>query len=444
MRTAAIIQARLGSTRYPGKVLDEIAGIPMLRHIIERERYAHEVDAIVVATTTSPDDRILLKRAREWQVIGFAGSEHDVLKRFVAAANLVEATLVVRLPADNPLFEPTFIDRCVEALRREKADFCYVEGCILGTGVEVVTVGALKKADSLATRPYEREHVNPYIMEHPGRFKIVTVTPEERYRMPEGVRLTVDTKEDIKLVRRIYRRLHQPDRIVSLGRTVELLKENPEWVGLNKDVFQKPPTSSEIEDAEAPAAEAPAAEAPAAEATESEADKTTEAEEPEEPAAAEPVSTGLRIAVSKPPENDKLDELMAEAISREEEEAKRKAEVPSLDDVLAKAQEEPRDSAAKAGALEELFGPEEAEEAEQTSGDEASGGEASGGEASGGETSGDETSGDEASGAEEGAPGTETTESADEADEGDEAGEADESEEPEPPGEPEPPAGGPV
>lgn len=420
MRTAAIIQARLGSTRYPGKVLDEIAGIPMLHHVVERARYAREVDAIVIATTTSADDRILLKRAREWQVIGFAGSEHDVLKRLVAAANLVEATLVVRLPANNPLFEPTFIDRCIEALRREKADFCYVEGCILGTGVEVMTVGALKKEDSLATRPHQREHVNPYIMEHPDEFRIVTVTPDERHRMPEGVRLTVDTKEDIKLVRRIYRRLYQPDRIVSLGRTVELLKQNPEWVGLNKDAFQKPPTSSEIKEPEA---------------AETKAEETVAAEKPKEPVAAEPASTSLRVAPKTPPKNDKLDELMAKAISRDEKEAKRKEAVPSLDDVLAKAQEEPRDSAAKTGALEELFGPEQEEEG---SSDEAPA---------------DETSGDEQPAAEESAT-KEPSEEAPEKDAGEDAGEdagADAGEdagedagkvtEPGGPEKPEPPAG---
>lgn len=389
MKTAAIIQARMGSTRYPGKVLDEIAGIPMLHHIVERARYAREVDAIVIATTTSSDDRILLKRAREWQVIGFAGSEHDVLKRYVGAANLVSATHLVRITGDNPLFEPTFIDACIERLREEGADYCYVEGCILGTGVEAMTVEALKKEDSLATKPHQREHVNPYIIEHPDEFKIVSVMANERYRMPEGVRLTVDTKEDIKLVRRIYRRLHHPDRIVSLGRTVELLKENPEWVGLNKDVFQKPATSSELEEAEAAeAAEAEAAGAEEAgikaEAEESvQAEASTEAEAPE--GAAKPAPTAsLRLEPKKPPESDKLDELMAEAITRDEREVKLKEAAPSLDDVLAKAQEEPERKPVNTGALNELLGP---EKADAPSGDEASDDEASGDEASGDEES---------------------------------------------------------
>lgn len=360
MKTAAIVQARMASTRYPGKVLEEIAGIPMLHHIIERTRYAREVDAIVIATTTNSTDRILLKRAREWQVIGFAGSEHDVLKRYVAAANLAEADVVVRIPADKPLFEPLFVDACVEALRRENADYCYVEACILGTGVEVMTVKALRKEDSLATKPHQREHVNPYIMEHPDEFKIITVPAEERFRMPEGVRLTVDTKADMKLVRRIYRRLYHGERIVSLGRTVELLKDNPEWVGLNKDVFQKPPTSSELEEAEA--------------AEEPEEEKTAAAEEPQagEAAVAEaavPVAP-LRAEPITPPPNDKLDELMAEAISKEEEEAKLKEAAPSLDDVLAKAQEEPQTKPPDTSALDELLGPAAGagEPAEETAG----------------------------------------------------------------------------
>jgi len=348
MKTAAIIQARMGSTRYPGKVLDEIAGVPMLHHIVERTRYAGHVDAIVIATTTNADDRILLKRAREWQVIGFAGPERDVLKRYLAAANLVEATVVIRLTGDNPLFEPRFIDACAEALRREDADYSYVDGCILGTGVEVITVEALKKEDALATLPHQREHVTPYIMEHPDKFKIVAVQAEPRYRMPEGVRLTVDTKEDIKLVRRIYRRLYHGERVVSLARTVELLKKNPKWVGLNKDVFQKPPTSSEVEEAEVVVEEPP-----------EEEEAAVEVEVAEEPAEPEPPPISLRVEPPKPRENDKLDELMAKALTKEEEEAKRKEAAPQLQDVLDKAQQEAAQAKpVDTRALDKLFRPE--------------------------------------------------------------------------------------
>ena len=350
MKTVAIIQARMGSTRFPAKVLDDIAGIPMLHHVVERTRYAPQVDTIVIATTTNPDDHILLKRAREWQVLGFAGSEHDVLKRFVAAANLAGADIIVRLTGDNPLFEPSFIDACVGALRREKADYCYVDGCILGTGVEALTIEALKKQDSLATQPHQREHVNPYIMEHPDEFKIVTVRPNERFQMPEGVRLTVDTKEDMKLVRRIYRRLYHADRIVSLGRTVELLKENPEWVGLNKDVFQKLATSSELEEAEA------------AEAAEAETEAAPEPE-PKPKRKLKPVL--VPVALRKQSDTDKLDKLMAEAVTKDEAEEKRKEGAPSLDDVLTKAQEKTEKKPPTPGELVDLLGSDEPEEPEQ-------------------------------------------------------------------------------
>ncbi|MBN1916608.1 MAG: glycosyltransferase family protein [Verrucomicrobia bacterium] len=353
MKTAAIIQARMGSTRYPGKVLDEIAGIPMLQHIVERARYAQTVDVIVIATTASADDRILLKRAREWQVVGFAGPEHDVLKRYVAAANLVQATHIVRITGDNPLFEPSFVDACVRKLVEQNADYCYVEACILGTGVEAITLDALKREDSLATEAYQREHVNPYVMEHPEQFKVIAVPAEERFRMPEGVRLTVDTKEDIKLVRRIYRRLHQADRIVSLSRTVELLKENPEWVGLNKDVFQKPATSSELEDEEAEAE--PDALEDQAEEVDTVDQEPAEKEEVR-PAPLPAAPFGLRIPTEKPPEDDKLDVLMAQAVSKEEQESKRKEDSPSLDDVLAKTKAEVTRKPVDTSALDKLFG----------------------------------------------------------------------------------------
>jgi hypothetical protein len=243
-------------------------------------------------------------------------------------------------------------------------------------------------------------------MEHPEQFKVVTVEAEERFRMPEGVRLTVDTKDDIKLVRRIYRRLHQPDRVVLLSRTVELLKENPEWVGLNKDVFQKPVTSSELD--EAAEAEEEAAEEPEEEAPEPEAEETgdeAEAAAEEEPAKApeEPEEEetprdfgpgspeGLHVVIEKPPENDKLDALMAEAVSKEEEEAKRKEEAPSLDDVLSRAGADSDEKPSDTSELDKLFGgsaeatpTEEAEPApaEETPAEETSAQESSGEESS--------------------------------------------------------------
>jgi hypothetical protein len=207
---------------------------------------------------------------------------------------------------------------------------------------------------------------------------------EPRFRMPEGVRLTVDTKDDIKLIRRIYRRLHQADRIVSLGRAVELLKENPEWVGLNKDVFQKPPTSSEIEEPgaveeartadETDAAREVAADeqqAPAEEAEEIVEETTIEPEPPAPAPSLRKEPTGLRAKVEPPPADDKLDSLMAEALTKEAEEARRKEEALSLDDVLAKAQEEPKKAKPNSTALDQLFGPDKpAEETPEEAVDE--------------------------------------------------------------------------
>ena len=196
MKAAAIIQARMGSTRYPGKVLETISNHPVLFHVIERIRDSQYIDVIVVATTTEPDDRILIKRAREFQVHGFAGSQHDLVKRFMAASQLVDADVIVRVPCDNPLFEPAFIDGCIKLLQNEKADYCYVEDAVLGTGVDVFTRDALKKVDEEATEPHYREHIVTYFRDNPDKFKIVTLTAQERYKLPT-LRLTCDTKEDL-------------------------------------------------------------------------------------------------------------------------------------------------------------------------------------------------------------------------------------------------------
>jgi len=277
MKVAAIIQARMGSTRYPGKVLETISNHPVLYHVIERIRDSQCIDVIVVATTTNQEDRILLKRAREYQVHGFAGAEHDLIKRFVAASQLVGADIIVRVPCDNPLFEPTFIDDCVELIKKEKADYCYVEDAVLGTGVDVFTKDALRRLDEESSEPQDREHIITYFKDNPDKFKIVTMQAHERYKLPT-LRLTFDTKEDLKLIRMLYHKFYREDSIVSLIKIISFLKKDPEVAGVDPEVIQKMFEESELAAKAKAEAEAAAAVAAAEAAAIAEAAAVAEAE----------------------------------------------------------------------------------------------------------------------------------------------------------------------
>ena len=179
-RVVAIIQARTGSTRLPGKVLEDLMGQPMLACVVNRTRRAKKLDAVVVATTTQPvDDAIVgLCKERGWPF--FRGSEEDVLTRYYQAALAFKADVIVRITSDCPLIEPEIIDRVVNEFLVYYPKVDYVSNTLvrtfpLGLDVEVMSFGALKRAWQEDHNPAWREHATPYICRHPEKFKIRNV-----------------------------------------------------------------------------------------------------------------------------------------------------------------------------------------------------------------------------------------------------------------------------
>ncbi len=233
MKVAAIIQARMHSRGYPGKILDDISGRPFLYHIIERVRHSKCIDVVVVATTRKVEDREILRKAKEYNVVGFGPRIHDPLKRCIAAGQLLEADVIVNVPADSPLFEPMYIDRCVSKLALEKADFCYVNGAPPGTGVEVITIEALQRVDAEANKPDYREKISSFVLENPNRFNICTIDVDERLKV-KGMDLTVRLKKDMKLIRPIYERLYKEGSIVPLGRAISFIKSKSKYMRMAK------------------------------------------------------------------------------------------------------------------------------------------------------------------------------------------------------------------
>jgi len=235
-KVVAIIQARVGSTRLPKKVLKKIVGRPMLWHVIDREKESKLVNEIVLATTSRDEDKPLLELARKSGVKSFAGSEEDVLDRYFQAATKFGADVIVRVTADCPLIDPRIVDKVIKHF--SGSGFDYVSNTLKptypdGLDVEVFSYDALKKAWENAKRSSEREHVTAYIRNHPETFKIGNVEHEKDL---SEMRWTVDTDKDLKFVREIYKRLYKKGRIFLMRDILTLLEKQPELAGINKGI----------------------------------------------------------------------------------------------------------------------------------------------------------------------------------------------------------------
>jgi spore coat polysaccharide biosynthesis protein SpsF len=206
--TIAIIQARMGSTRLPGKVLLDILGQPVLARAVMRARHARCLQGVVVATTTDPSDDVVEAFCCQQGFPVYRGSQSDVLDRYYQAARLFRADVIVRLTADCPLVDPQVIDHTVSEFFRSGVDFAanrlpppLGRTYPIGLDVEVCSFQGLERIWKEAAEPFEREHVMPYFYDSPGRFRILRVD----YPIDYGtLRWTVDTAEDLEVVRHIF------------------------------------------------------------------------------------------------------------------------------------------------------------------------------------------------------------------------------------------------
>ena len=237
MKTVAIIQARTGSTRLPGKVLADIGGRSMLARVVRRASRAQRIDAVVVATTNQDSDQALVDAGQRLGVEVFRGSEDDVLDRTYRAAKACGAQAVVRITSDCPLIDPAVVDGVVGAFEAERPDYAsntQDRTFPRGLDTEVMTFEALERAWNEARKPYQRAHVTAYLYQHPETFRVLQVTGEEDF---SAHRWTVDTEADLQLVRAIYRRFD--DDTFGWRQVLEVLAREPELVALNRHVQQK-------------------------------------------------------------------------------------------------------------------------------------------------------------------------------------------------------------
>jgi len=240
-RVVATIEARMTSTRLPGKVLMPSLGRPMLERMIERVRRAPSLDAIVVCTTTNATDDPVVALCDKLGVGHWRGSEEDVLQRVLDGAKAYKADTIVELTGDCPLIDPVLIENVISAYRGSDADYCanQLQRCYpIGMDTQVFSTAILDDVNNRTRDADDHEHVSLYIYRHPERYRLLHVPAPEEHHFPT-MRLTLDTPEDYRLIDGIFTRLYPANPKFRLPDILDLLKREPALLDLNAHIKQK-------------------------------------------------------------------------------------------------------------------------------------------------------------------------------------------------------------
>lgn len=236
MKKVAIIQARMGSSRLPGKVLLSLGNKPMLKQVVERVRLAKTLDDVIVATTISKPDQQLVDFCAAQKIPCVKGSELDVLDRYYEAALNTKPGVIVRITSDCPFIDPDVIDLAVEELLASGSDYvsnAFVRTYPRGLDCEAFTFHALERAWKEAKKEYERVHVTPFFYQNPDLFRIKAVCDAEDN---QNLRLTVDTPEDFEFAQKLQVLLPESFRLKDILR---ILRQHPDLLEINKSIVQK-------------------------------------------------------------------------------------------------------------------------------------------------------------------------------------------------------------
>lgn len=237
MKIVAIIQARCGSSRFPNKIFADISGKPLIWHVVNRLKYSETIDEILIATTTNCLDDKLAEWADNNNIKIFRGNENNVLNRYYEASKYINADVIIRITADDPFKEPMLIDKAVNKLINDGADFVsnnnppsYPEGL----DVEVFTSKAIEIAEQNSISSFEREHVTQYFYKNSSCFKIYNISNDINLSY---LRWTIDTDIDLCMVDQVYKKLYiSDDKIFYMNDILALLKECPEIEKVNNSV----------------------------------------------------------------------------------------------------------------------------------------------------------------------------------------------------------------
>ncbi len=241
MKTCAIIEARMTSTRLPGKIVLPVMGRPMLDLLIERLKRVHSLDGIIVATTSNPTDDVVEQLTQRIGIGCFRGSEDDVLGRVLGAAKKYQVDVIVEITGDCPLIDPEIVEKLIGIFHSGNHD--YVSNVLkptypVGMDIQIFSTAVLQKVADLTDDPVDHEHVSLYIYEHPERFSLYNLEsglPEEY----GNLRLTLDTPEDFELIRAVYESLYPKKPAFLLHDILALLQKHDELLTINRHINQK-------------------------------------------------------------------------------------------------------------------------------------------------------------------------------------------------------------
>jgi spore coat polysaccharide biosynthesis protein SpsF len=238
MKTIATIEARMTSTRLPGKVLAECCGKAMLELMVERLRHVPELDQIVIATTVNATDDPIEALARRLGVGIWRGSEDDVLQRVLDAAQAHKADVIVELTGDCPLIDPAIVSRVVRAYRASHVDYCanvLTRSWPIGMDTQVFATSVLADVARRTGDPTDHEHVSLFIYRHPELYRLLGIEAPTDERRPD-MRLTLDTPEDLAVIRALFAALRADDAAFPVSRMIAWLDAHPEIARLNATV----------------------------------------------------------------------------------------------------------------------------------------------------------------------------------------------------------------
>lgn len=241
MKIVATIEARMTSTRLPGKVLMQAAGKPMLEHLVNRLRHVPSLNEIVLATTVNATDDVLEKFAEQMGIVCYRGSEADVMSRVIGAAESVAADVVVEITGDCPVIDPALIEQVIRTFLANSADYvnnahiCSYPG---GMDTQVFRLDTLKRSATMTDDALDHEHVTLHIRNHPELFSHLHIVAPPDLHWPE-LGLTLDEPKDYELLKKIIEHFAPTNPLFSCLDVIRLMREKPEWVAINQDVVRK-------------------------------------------------------------------------------------------------------------------------------------------------------------------------------------------------------------
>jgi spore coat polysaccharide biosynthesis protein SpsF len=241
MRIVATIEARMTSSRLPGKVLLPVTGTPLLGHLVRRLRAVPSLNDIVLATTTNTADDVLVDFAHKTRIRCFRGSENDVMGRVIGAGASAQADVVVEITGDCPIIDPAIVETVIRTFLANDAAYVgnsHVRSYPDGMDVQVFRLDTLRRSAAATDAPLDREHVTLHIRNHPELFRPINIVAPPELHWPE-LGLTLDEPGDYELIRRIVEYLEPLDPLFGCLAVVRLLRERTGWLELNRSVKRK-------------------------------------------------------------------------------------------------------------------------------------------------------------------------------------------------------------